>query len=97
MQESLLENTYALKQLNTEIVSTNKNMLLAYDTHRAINLGSLYAVIGLIEYVISNLEPIKLIITGGNAPALKSLLTRPYKHIPDLVLLGLGVIINHRL
>ncbi len=97
MQKSLLDNTYALKQLNTEIVSTNKNMLLAYDTHRAINLGSLYAVIGLIEYVISNLEPIKLIITGGNAPALKSLLTRPYKHIPDLVLQGLGVIINHRL
>lgn len=97
MQESLLDNTYALKQLNVELASENKNILLAYDTHRGIHLGSLYAVIGLIEYVIHDLETIKLIMTGGDAPALKHLLTRPYKYIPDLVLQGLAVIVNQRL
>jgi type III pantothenate kinase len=97
MQESLLNNTYALKQLNVELASENKNILLAHDTHRGIKLGSLYAAIGLIEYVINNLEPIKLIITGGDAPVLMSVLKRPYKYIPDLVLQGLRVIVNQRL
>ena len=71
---------------------------LAHDTHTGITLGTLYAVIGLLEYVIKTLEyqenKIILILTGGSVPLLKPFLQKPLMHIPDLVLQGLKAIVN---
>lgn len=108
MQQALLNNTSALAQLNKVDQHDNNTTFLAHDTHTGMNLGALYAVIGFINYQFSLIsdkykkgqhkkKSLKLILTGGSVPALESLLDIPYKHIPDLVLQGMLVLVNQRL
>jgi type III pantothenate kinase len=97
MHNALLNDTYLLAQFNKSFKSRDEKPFLAHDTHTGITLGTLYAVIGLLEYVINNLNSPKLILTGGSVPALESLLQKPYRHIPDLVLQGLKTVVNQSL
>jgi type III pantothenate kinase len=87
---------------STELMKGFSDKLLAHDTQAGITLGTLYAVIGLLEYVINRLEKpgnqIKLILTGGSAPVLEFFFkTRTYQLIPELVLLGLVAVANQSL
>jgi len=94
MRTTLSQNTYKLE--NCEQFLANSEFSLANETNNGIIFGTSYAMLGLLEYVMIKLEnrP-KLIITGGDAFALKPFLSRTYRHIPDLVLQGLKAIINH--
>lgn len=98
MQHALSVNTYALESLNQTEYQRDDCPLLAHDTHTGIALGTLYAVIGWLEYVMNTLErqgnkPM-ILLTGGGASAFKSFLNRPYRHVPDLVLQGLVIVAN---
>lgn len=79
----------------------HEKSFLAYDTHTGITLGTSFAVIGLLEYVIKTLEKqgnqIRLILTGGSVPSLESFWPLPYQHIPDLVLQGLKAVVEQSL
>lgn len=74
---------------------------LAHDTQTGMTLGTIYAMIGEVEYVIKHFDnqgnQIRLILTGGSVPLLEPFLQRPYQHIPDLVLQGLKAIVNQSL
>lgn len=98
MQKALLSNTDLLVSLNEHVQAHKEQAFLAQDTHTGISLGSLYAVIGFIEYIKNQFEkqgnPLKLILTGGSVVALEPFLQKPYRYIPDLVLQGLQTIVN---
>ncbi len=89
MQNALYCSTYAL----APHPQCNKQQFLACDTQTGITKGTLYAVTGLVEYVINTLEKqgylLKLILTGGSVPTFAPLLQRSYRHVPDIVLQGL--------
>ncbi|MDY6992675.1 MAG: type III pantothenate kinase [Pseudomonadota bacterium] len=90
MRHALCQHTQALSSTIEETVSAYQQ-ILAQDTQTGIVLGTLNAVIGLMEQVLETFvaEPNSLVLTGGSAPGLLPLLNRPYQHIPDLVLRGL--------
>ncbi len=99
MQNALLSNTDLLAYINKNVQPQQKEQaFLGRDTHSCISSGSLYAVIGLIEYLKNIYEkqgiPLKMILTGGNVVALEPFLQKPYRYIPDLVLQGLQTIVN---
>ncbi len=91
MHQALLKNTYALDKT---LYKPNEQTFLAHNTQTGIRLGTQYAVIGLLEYVINTCEKkqLKLIVTGGSIPAFESLLHIPYRYIPELVLQGLKAV-----
>lgn len=73
--------------------------LLARNTCDAVNAGTLYAVVAVIDRVTADLaqelaSPLTRFICGGDAPALLPLLAGEYRHEPDLVLLGLSIVAN---
>ncbi len=90
MYNALLSDTYALDKMGYQC---HEDTFLAYDTESGITLGTRYAIIGLLEYVMNQLEhKTRLILTGGSTPVIASLLHIPYQHIPELVLLGLKTV-----
>ena len=105
MYNALLKNAEVLKPL-TKTVSKFSDLskgsgkkLLGNNTQTGIDLGICYAIIGGIEHALNQFEDKKrnqltLVITGGNALPILSLLSIPYHYIPDLVLQGLVVVIN---
>ena len=101
MYNALLDKTYALTPVPNNWHWLDNLPLLAQETQMGITLGSLYAIIGLLEHVINSLETkvnkLVLILTGGEAPVIMSLLPRPYRYIPDLVLQGMMVVIKRSL
>lgn len=67
---------------------------LARATGDAVAAGTLYGLAGAIERVYHEFEqalaePMKLVITGGDADRVAARLTRPARRVPDLVLRGL--------
>jgi type III pantothenate kinase len=67
---------------------------LARATGDAVAAGTLYGLTGAIERVYHEFEqaleePMKLVITGGDADRVAARLTRPARRVPDLVLRGL--------
>jgi type III pantothenate kinase len=95
MQRSLLQATYALAKI-PKLGQEQEIPLSATETHQGIALGSLYALIGLIESVFERVrlkQPnSQLILTGGSVPQICSLLRVPYQYQPNLVLQGLAII-----
>lgn len=70
--------------------------LLARDTESAVNAGSLYAAIAVIDRVAADVANAIILgeslITGGDADTLLPLLAGHFRHEPNLVLKGLAVI-----
>lgn len=101
MHKALFRNTHALAPLKKTLTKHSEKSFLAHDTFRGITLGTLYAIIGLIEHVINTLEKqgnqVQLILTGGSASALESLLVIPYRLVPDLVLQGIKAVVKQLL
>jgi type III pantothenate kinase len=93
MRRSLMTETFALAAFQATEKCDGQPALLARDTHSGITCGTLYAVIGLVDYVMSHLEPegpFALIFTGGNAQKFFPLFSsKRYQYCPDLVLRGL--------
>jgi type III pantothenate kinase len=102
MYNALLKDTYALApQIGfAKSSSLHFESILAYDTQAGIVLGTLYAVIGWVEYILNRFKQegkeLTLILTGGNSFEIIRLLSSPCLHIPDLVLQGLAVMIKSR-
>jgi type III pantothenate kinase len=101
MQNSLLNNTSDLKKLIADSGNNKHYKLLGRDTQTGILSGSVYAVVGLLEYVLQRLEKnhnhVKLILTGGGATTFVPLIQRPCSYMPDLVLHGMAVMVKQRL
>jgi type III pantothenate kinase len=102
MRNALKHDTYALEHFDFDLPFTKKPSLVAHDTHSGINLGTTYAVIGLLDYVVNSLKKqgnqVSVLLTGGSAPGLEPFLQKkPYQLIPELVLQGLAVLVNQSL
>jgi type III pantothenate kinase len=72
----------------------DESSCLARTTGDAVAAGTLYGLAGAIERVCEEFErdlgePMKLVITGGDADRVAAHLRRPARRIPDLVLRGL--------
>ncbi|MCK5718514.1 MAG: type III pantothenate kinase [Thiomargarita sp.] len=94
MQNSLSKQAYQLANFDMINLPKDKTSFLGRDTQTGIALGIAYTTIGLIEYLVNNLDQqnINFILTGGLASKLTNLLRRPYRLIPELVLRGIQVI-----
>jgi type III pantothenate kinase len=101
MHNALFRNTYALGPLKKTLNENSEKSFLAHDTFMGITFGTLYAIIGSIEHVINSLEKqgnkVQLILTGGSASALESLLVIPYRLVPNLVLQGIKAVVKQLL
>ncbi|MDM8565901.1 type III pantothenate kinase [Candidatus Halobeggiatoa sp. HSG11] len=91
MRTALSKNTFQLEDCEQSLTKFS----LANETNDGIILGTSYAVLGLLEYVMNELnEQPKLILTGGDAVVIKPFLSRTYRYIPDLVLQGLKTVLS---
>ncbi len=92
MRQILLEKTRGIREIGERYEE-----LLGKDTASAVQSGTLQAVAGLIERVVSGCavrlgDQPTLVVTGGDAGSLASRLGIPYHMAPDLILQGLLVI-----
>lgn len=73
---------------------------LGLDTESSIVSGVLYGTAGAVERLLeetaASLGGFMTIITGGNAVLIKDLLRAEFKHIPDLTLIGLKMILEEK-
>lgn len=95
MTGCLVDKTEAIAGMKE---SSGEVSLLARDTYAAVHAGSLYAVIALIDRVISDLRMelkggFRIFLTGGDAKKLMPLLDDRSTFEPDLVLKGLACIL----
>jgi type III pantothenate kinase len=101
MQQSLLQGTATLATLIQSSQASQCALFdqqLARNTEEGIQLGTLYAVLGLLEYIkMTQKEALAVILTGGDIPRLLPFLSKPYQYIPDLVLRGLVTVVSERL
>ncbi len=96
MQQSLMQKSSAIQQ---ELISQEnaKSALLGRDTASGITSGSLYAVTGAIEHLLTKVVAqtgtrLSVIISGGDAEAVRAELRIESRHIPDLVLQGMKIL-----
>ena len=96
MRSALLDRTADIT-CNMESLPGDIGAILPADTHGAVRAGALYAVIAVIDRVMTDLTDtagtgITGVICGGAAPQLLPLLKMKFIHEPDLVIKGLAVI-----
>jgi len=96
MRQSLQQKTAAIQQ-DLTVQNRAKPALLGKDTASGIASGSLYAVTGAIEHLLTKLElqtasRLSVIISGGDADAVQAELTIKSQSVPDLVLQGLQIL-----
>ncbi len=94
------------RDLNKRVIEEEKDTppsieLLAGDTLPALRGGALYAMIATIDRVVADVsealgKDTVLLITGGDAPHLESLLAARYRQEPNLVFKGLAEIARSR-
>jgi type III pantothenate kinase len=90
MQQSLAQGTQ-----NLELIESLNHMKLENTTDSAISSGTLMAAVGLIELLVRQQgEEFKLLLTGGDAPLLTEHLTVQAVIEPNLVLMGLAVLLD---
>ena len=92
MRRSLLEGTEGIRDL-----AGGEAGLLARDTAGAVNGGTLYTAVAVIDRVTADVAAelgveMTRIITGGGAAELLPLLAGEYRHEPELVLRGVAAI-----
>lgn len=94
-RKALLKATYALGKIPQQ-PDLHQAPLAATETHQGILLGSVYALVGLIETVFQRVQlqhpHCTLVLTGGSVPEIQHLLNVPYQYQPNLVLQGLTII-----
>jgi pantothenate kinase type III len=96
MVESLLRNTSGI--LKRSGGRRAGRSLFARNTRAAMELGARYAVAAVIDRAVSEgraalgVSP-HILLTGGAAPAIHSLIRSAHTRVPDLVLRGLAALI----
>jgi len=95
MRSALLRETSDLAHLSRDGGETNGDCF-ATDTRAAIASGCRNAVAGLVRQAVDDMAARNgvrpsIVMTGGNALAVKSTTRLPATHVPDLVLRGLAV------
>lgn len=96
MHDALVDGTGQIEtgQVETDDQAVSEAGLLARDTGSAVAAGTLYALVALIERVVSDLaqelpvEPV-LILTGGDAESVQPLLSYPARYEPMLIFMGM--------
>ncbi|MFC1748972.1 type III pantothenate kinase [Pseudomonadota bacterium] len=97
MRKSLAQNTDAIEH-NQNASQMNAVDFLGASTEEGISKGTLNAVAGAIERVVSKIKadmnmPITCVVTGGDAALIKGELGSDYQYEPNLVLQGLLALI----
>jgi len=92
-QGALVSNTADINGFSGEV--DNRTSLLASETGEAVVYGTLYMITAAIDRVIADVsaecgEPLKTMITGGDAERILPLLTQQVQHEADLVLKGVA-------
>lgn len=93
MKQQLLQNSADINAAG----DLRPARLLATATADAVNDGAVYIAVAAIDRIIADLgaaygEALQVVLTGGDAPVLLSLLATPADHDPDLVLKGLAIL-----
>ncbi len=97
MKKSLTQNTAALQLDETQLNKADYAPGLANFTGAAIHSGALYAACGLIEHVLKRqVNPVQLIMTGGDAAVVAPQLGIKSIIDTDLVLRGLSVVLENK-
>lgn len=99
MRQALTEKTAGIV-MDGNGIAGGTDSLLASDTMGAVQGGTLYAMIAVIDRVVADVSielgaKVTRVITGGDALAVLPLLAKEHKHRPTLVLDGLAIIINN--
>jgi type III pantothenate kinase len=93
LQQLLLKNT----AINSEARPLQAASLFSAGTDDAVNSGSLYMAAATIDRVVADMAAeldtrLQLLITGGDAARIKTLLACSARHDPELVLKGLAIL-----
>jgi type III pantothenate kinase len=93
LQQMLLKNT----AINSEVRPFEGASLFSAGTEEAVNNGSLYMGAATIDRVVADMaddlgSPLQLVITGGDAARIQTLLACSARHDPELVLKGLAIL-----
>ncbi|MEP7314880.1 MAG: type III pantothenate kinase [Pseudomonadota bacterium] len=97
MVRALLRNTHGIAA-RARTRRATRPVRFATTTRQAIESGAAQACAALIEHAVRNARDefgarTQVFLTGGAAPALRSLLSLPHVHAPALVLQGLAVLL----
>jgi type III pantothenate kinase len=97
MKHMLLQNT-SVK--NTSCTQGPAN-LFATGTEDAVNSGALYMAVAAIDRIVADMAAtmgtnLDVVVTGGDASRIQSLLACPARHDPELVLKGLAILAGGR-
>jgi type III pantothenate kinase len=97
MKQMLLKDT-AVK--NTSCTQEPAN-LFAMSTEDAINSGALYMAVAAIDRIVADMAAapgasLDVVLTGGDASRILTLLACPARHDPELVLKGLAILAGGR-
>ena len=92
MRRSLLSDTRGIRA-----VEGDQRILLARETGTAVAAGTAYAVVTLVDRVVYEMqvelgEAVTCVMTGGDAPLLRPLLSVSSEWHPDLVLRGVALL-----
>jgi len=93
LKQVLLKNTAVKNTFRTQESAS----LFARDTADAINGGALYMAVAAIDRIVADIASeldahLDVVITGGDASRILTLLTCPARHDPELVLKGLAML-----
>jgi type III pantothenate kinase len=93
MKQMLLKNTAVVNTSTTQQVAK----LFAMSTGDAVNSGALYMAAAAIDRTVGDMAEAlgiaaDVIITGGDASRIATLLAMPVRHDPELVLKGLAIL-----
>ena len=91
---SLFSSAAKLSEVNLDI----PKKVIGKDTTTCIQSGSLYGSVSMIEGMIKRIEkeigPVKVVLTGGFAEVIKSILELEYVYEPNLLIEGLIILYN---
>ena len=97
MRHILLKNTAVDNLFSTQAAAT----LFATSTEGAINSGGLYMAVAAIDRIVADMTAEldtapDVVVTGGDASRILTLLACPAHHDPELVLKGLAILAGER-
>ena len=97
MRQMLLKNTALNNTFSTQACAN----LFATGTEDAMNSGALYMVVAAIDRIVADMaaalgSPADVVLTGGDASRIMTLLACPARHDPGLVLKGLAILAGER-
>jgi type III pantothenate kinase len=94
MRQSLFQGTDKVKVVQIDSTDIGPGI----STSEAVSHGGLLMVKAMVEQAAENLsdmgEPVQIVVTGGDAGRLVTVLSGTISHVPELVMDGLGVVVS---